>query len=126
MTGLVTSDDTDTLLAPVAIPNAAITRQEWVYRQLKEAILGGQFVPGRSVPWRGIAAMLDVSLTPVREAMRRLVAERALESHGNRRVTVPKMTPRKLDELCSVRIALETLAAERALPAIDSERIARL
>jgi len=126
MTGLVTSDDTGTLLAPVAIPNAAITRQEWVYRQLKEAILGGQFVPGRSVTLRGIAAMLDVSLTPVREAMRRLVAERALESHGNRRVTVPKMTPRKLDELCSVRIALETLAAERALPAIDSERMTRL
>lgn len=120
------NDDKDTLLAPVAIASGLITRQEWVYQQLKEAILGGQFVPGRSVTLRGIAAMLDVSLTPVREAMRRLVAERALESHGNRRVTVPKMTPSKLDELCSVRVALETLAAERALHAIDDERIARL
>src|SRR5690625_2794966 len=103
MTSSVTSDDVGTLLTPVSIPNGPITRQEWAYRQLKEAILGGQFVPGRSVTLRGIAAMLDVSLTPVREAMRRLVAERALEAHGNRRVTVPKMTPRKLDELCSVR-----------------------
>lgn len=118
--------DKETVLTPVTIPETIITRQEWVYRQLKEAILGGQFVPGRSVTLRGIATMLDVSLTPVREALRRLVAERALEAHGNRRVSVPKMTSEKLAEICAVRVSLETLAAERALPAIDNERLARL
>ncbi|WP_435102709.1 GntR family transcriptional regulator [Arhodomonas sp. AD133] len=116
----------ETLLTPVALDEEAITRQEWVYRQLKEAILSGQFVPGRSVTLRGIAAMLDVSPTPVREALRRLVAERALEAHGNRRVSVPRMTREKLDDLCATRVALETLAAERALPSIDNERLDRL
>lgn len=104
----------------------SITVQEWVYRQLKERILMGQFVPGRSVTLRGIASMLDVSPTPVREALRRLVSERALEVHGNRRVSVPRMTRRKFDDLCAVRVALETLAAERALPYVDAERLARL
>lgn len=118
--------DKPTILRPVPIDDAAITRQEWVYRQLREAILSGQFVPGRSVTLRGIAAMLGVSPTPVREALRRLVAERALETHGNRRVSVPEMTREKLEDLCAVRVALETLAAERAMPAIGRDRVALL
>ncbi|WP_070988576.1 GntR family transcriptional regulator [Halofilum ochraceum] len=106
--------------------DGAITVQEWVYRQLKERILTGQFVPGRSVTLRGIAAMLEVSPTPVREALRRLVSERALEVHGNRRVSVPTMTRRKFDDLCAVRVSLETLAAERAMPHIDAGHLERL
>ncbi|TCO83471.1 GntR family transcriptional regulator [Plasticicumulans lactativorans] len=102
------------------------TLQEWVYKQLRHAIMTGHFVPGHSVTIRGVAEMLGVSLMPVREALRRLVAERALELLANRRVTVPRMTPAKLDELCAARIALETLAAIRALPAIDAERLAEL
>lgn len=111
--------------APLAQP-AGLTRQEWVYRQLRDAILSGRFVPGRSVTLRGIAGMLGTSPTPVREAIRRLVAERALVSHGNRRVSVPRMTPAKLDELCAARAALEVMAAERALPGIDPACLGRL
>lgn len=116
---------------PVTLPDtdaqaSGLTRQEWVYRQLRAAILGGHFVPGRSVTLRGIAGMLGTSLTPVREAIRRLVAERALVAHGNRRVSVPRMTPAKLDELCAVRASLEVMAAERSLPLQDAARLQRL
>ena len=104
----------------------SITIQEWVYRQVKEHILLGRFVPGRSVTLRGIASMLNVSPTPVREALRRLVSERALTVHGNRRVGVPSMTRRRFDDLCTVRISLETLAAERAMPHVDAARIEHL
>lgn len=114
-----------TALYPSA-DDSAITVQEWVYRQLKERILTGQFVPGRSVTLRGIASMLEVSPTPVREALRRLASERALEVHGNRRVSVPTMSRRKFDDLCAVRVSLETLAAERAMPHIDAEHLERL
>ncbi|MFP8967511.1 GntR family transcriptional regulator [Pokkaliibacter sp. CJK22405] len=96
------------------------TLQEWVYRALRQAIMTGQFKPGHSITIRGAAALLDVSLMPVREALRRLVAERALELQANRRVTVPRMTPDKLEELAGARIALETLAAVRALPRVDA------
>ncbi len=102
------------------------TLQEWVYQQLRQAIMVGRFVPGRSVTIRGVAEMLGVSLMPVREALRRLVAEHALELLANRRVSVPQMTPPKLDELCAARLALEPLAAVRALPAIDAARLAEL
>jgi len=102
------------------------TLQEWVYRQLRHAIMCGHFVPGHAVTMRGVARMLDVSPMPVREALRRLVAEGALALLPNRRVAVPAMPPARFDELCSARIALETVAAERALPGIDADRLARL
>lgn len=126
MSATAATPDDNTIITPSDISKTAITRQEWVYRQLKQALLDGQFVPGRSVTLRGIASMLDVSLTPVREALRRLVAERALISHGNRRVSVPNMTPDKLAEICAVRVSLETLAATRALPVFDADRLAQL
>ena len=113
-------------ILPLNERQAHETVQEWVYQQLREAIMTGYFVPGRSVTLRGVAAMLNVSLMPVREALRRLVAERALEALSNRRVTVPQMSQIRLEELCEARIALETLAAERALPGIDGERLALL
>lgn len=102
------------------------TQQERVYAQLREAILSGHFVPGRSVTLRGVAQMLGVSPMPVREALRRLTAERALELLANRRVAVPMMSLPKLEEICDARVVLETAAAERALPNIGSEELAIL
>lgn len=103
-----------------------ITRQQSVYRELREAILSGKFVPGRSVTLRGVASMLDVSVTPVRAALHQLVAEQALEALDNRRVRVPHMTQKRLDEICTARIALETVAAVRALPYVDAALIERM
>ena len=99
---------------------------EQVFRQLREAIAVGQFVPGKSVTLRGIAEDLGVSPMPVRDAIRRLVAERALEMHENRRVSVPRMTRRRFDELVIARTLLEPEAAVRALPFIDSKIIEKL
>jgi DNA-binding GntR family transcriptional regulator len=56
-----------------------------------------------------------MSAPSVREALRRLTAERALELLSNRRVAVPIMTITKLEEICDARIALETAAAELEL-----------
>ena len=101
--------------------NASVhkTEQERVYHQLREAIMRGEFEPGHSVTLRGIAEMLGVSLTPVRESLRRLTTERALELLDNRRISVPKMNPEKLEELYHTRVALESLAMQKALPHID-------
>lgn len=108
---------------PVTTRGDGETLQEWVYQRLRYAILSGVFRPGVSVTMRGLAEELDVSLMPVREALRRLVAEHALTLLPNRRVTVPQMTPGRFDELCATRIALECLAAERAMLAVDEKRL---
>jgi DNA-binding GntR family transcriptional regulator len=99
------------------------TQQERVYARLREAILNGQFLPGHSVTLRGVAKMLDVSPMPVREALRRLTTERALELQANRRIAVPLMTLPKLQEIVDARVALETGAAARALDNIDGRAL---
>jgi DNA-binding GntR family transcriptional regulator len=59
-------------------------------------------------------------MMPVREALRRLVAERALDLLPNRRVAVPAMTPDAFRDLIEARVALEVLAARRAFPETDA------
>lgn len=103
-----------------------MTAQEWVYQELRRAIMHGTVPPGRAITVRAISDSLGVSSMPVREALKRLVAERALSLMDNRRMCVPLMTPARFDELLSARIALETLAAERALPMLNDERLGRL
>lgn len=85
-----------------------------VYDSLRDALTAGRFTPGQKLSFRFIAGLLGVSLTPVREAIRRLVAEGALEMRPNRSVRVPLMTRAKILELRDIRIALEGLAVEKA------------
>lgn len=103
-----------------------LTLQEKVFQRLRYDIMIGNFEPGKAVTIRGLAEELGTSPMPVREALRRLVAERALELLPNRRVTVPKMTPDKYRELADARVAMESLAARRALPLIDAEKLQTL
>ncbi|MGD9509580.1 MAG: GntR family transcriptional regulator [Geminicoccaceae bacterium] len=92
------------------------TAHERVYRELSTAIITGRFVPGRPVTLRGVATNLGVSPMPVREALRQLVAERALVMFDNRRVAVPSMSPARFAELCLARTLLEPQLATLALP----------
>lgn len=102
------------------------TVQQWVFRQLRRSVMSGRFPPGQAVTIRGLAEALGVSAMPVREALRRLVAERALVLLDNRRVRVPEMTARRFDELVTVRTLLECEAAARALPFADAAFRGRL
>lgn len=103
-----------------------ITVQERVYRELRTALAQGQLAPGHPVTLRGLAEVLDVSPMPVRDAVRRLVAEGALVKLSNRRITVPAVTRETFEEICRARLALEPEAAMRALPGIDEERLSIL
>ncbi len=102
------------------------TAGERVYRTVRARIIGGQIAPGRAVTLRGLAADLDVSPMPVREAIRRLVAEGALEVSATRRLAVPQMTQAKFEELVLARERLEPAAARLALPHIDRKLAAKL
>ena len=95
--------------------------QERVYQQLRFDIMTGKFVPGKAVTIRGLAEEMGTSPMPVREALRRLVAEQALQLLPNRRVTVPDMNVEKYREIAEARVALEPLAARRAFPYITEE-----
>ena len=97
----------------------AVTITQWVYDTLRNAVLHGQIPPGRALTIRELAKLMDVSTMPVREALKRLVAEGALAFLENRRIMVPHMTAMRFSELIEARIALETHAAVRALPYLN-------
>ena len=99
---------------------------EVVYRTLRTRILDGVLAPGVALTLRGVADDLGVSMTPVREAVRRLVAERALELTRSGRVLVPEPDGERLEELFHARALLEPELARRALPGADQGLIQRL
>jgi DNA-binding GntR family transcriptional regulator len=113
-------------LAEVVALDRVETLTERAFVQLREALMSGAFSPGQRITIRTIAAALGISPTPAREALGRLVAERALEFGPNRTVYVPKLTPEKVREIYKVRLALEVMAAEAAMPAFDREKCADL
>jgi DNA-binding GntR family transcriptional regulator len=108
------------------IPAADTLLRTQVYDSLRDALTAGRFTPGQKLSFRFIARTLGVSLTPVREAIRRLVAEGALEMRPSRSVRVPLMTKDKLLELRDIRMSLEGLATAKAAACTTPAQIVRL
>ncbi len=107
-------------------PRAGIPTHDWVYRTLRRRIMGGGLAPGEAVTLRGLATELAVSMTPAREAVRRLVAERALEMTPTGRAMAPRMTRARFEELTEARELLEPALALRAAPNAGKPLISRL
>lgn len=90
------------------------TVQTQVAVRLREALMQGRFGPGEALKIRDIADAFQTSTQPVREAIKQLVAEKALEALPNRSARVPLLSAEKLDDLIQVRIAVEGLAVALA------------
>ena len=99
--------------------SAGLPTHEMTYRALKELLLFGEIAPGQAVTIQGLVARLEVGMTPVREALRRLISEGALEFQGNRRVSVPILTPENLSELKFARAMIERELTLKAFSNID-------
>lgn len=95
---------------------------ERVYAALCGALIEGQIAPLKPVSLRALAQGLGVSAMPVREAVRRLIAERALELQpSNQRLRVPDMGPKRLAQLRAARIWVEGELAAAACACLDPE-----
>ncbi len=103
-----------------------VPTHEITYVQLRDMVLMGGLAPGQAVTIQGLIRDLGAGMTPVREALRRLTAEGALQLHGNRRVSVPRLTPALLDEIAFVRLTIEPRIAELAAPRLTAGAIAEL
>ncbi len=91
--------------------------------ELRTAIMAGRFRPGEKLTIRAVAAALEISLTPAREALFNLVAEGALESGPNGSVHVPTLDEARITEITRIRLALEGLAAREAALLMDDAAI---
>lgn len=102
------------------------TQREWVYHRIRFALMAGRYQPGDKVTIGQLTSSLGVSMTPVREALRRLAAERALEMNPNRSVTVPKLSREEVLAVRQIREQLEGYAARLAARRITPTQIRRL
>ena len=97
-----------------------------VYRQLRTRIMHGDIPPGQALTLRGVARDYEVSMTPVREAVRRLVAEGALTMSSSGRMGTPELSAERIEELAALRALIEVELASRALPRAHMALIERL
>jgi DNA-binding GntR family transcriptional regulator len=88
--------------------------------------MAGNFDPGQTLTIASLAETFGTSNMPVREALRRLAAENALEVAANGSARIPIVTLARLDDLCRARIAVEGLAAELGIPRLTATDIATL
>jgi DNA-binding GntR family transcriptional regulator len=102
------------------------TLRDHAYARLREALLTGAFAPGEKLTIRGLAAAFGMSPTPIREAVGRLAAERAIETIPNSFMRVPLLSADALRELRDIRVALEGLATERAASRITPAELAEV
>ncbi|MGX9354973.1 GntR family transcriptional regulator [Roseobacteraceae bacterium S113] len=104
----------------------AAAAHDQVYRRLRTRIMHGEMAPGEALTLRGIGKEFDVSMTPAREAVRRLVAEGALQLSSSGRVSTPELSNERIEELAALRALIEVELASRALPRAHIALIERL
>jgi DNA-binding GntR family transcriptional regulator len=96
------------------VPIVRETVQQRVYRQLRDLLMRGRFQPGQPLLIHDLADAFGTSAQPVREAIRQLVAEKALVASPNRSACVPVIDRERMEDLRRARIAIEGLAVELA------------
>lgn len=107
-------------------PDPVGAAHDRVYRTLRARIMHGEIAPGEALTLRGIGKEFGVSMTPAREAARRLVAEGALFLSSSGRISTPELSNERIEELATLRALLEPELASRALPRAHFALIERL
>lgn len=119
-------NDERAIKQPSLRPIVRETVTDQVYARLRDGIMRGELAPGQNVTIQGLAVDLGVSAMPVREALHRLSATRALMVLSGRSVGVPELSVERLADLRRVRREIEGLAAAWAALSAARQDIAAL
>jgi DNA-binding GntR family transcriptional regulator len=99
---------------------------ERVYRRMKEMIISGELPPHTRLVELQFAAEFGVSRTPVREALKRLTADKLVHADPVRGLVVHEPEPHEIQDVYLVRDVLEGLATRLAAQRITNEELQRL
>ena len=106
-------------LKPVKKENLSVR----VYNEIRNALINGQYEPGERLIIGELAAEMGVSITPVREAIFRLISEQGLEMQAATAVYVPYVNSEKLREIQQIRFHLEGMGAAEAAKNITRKQL---
>lgn len=107
-------------------PNVYLPLRDVVFQTLREAILKGELQPGERLMELQLASKLGVSRTPIREAIRMLEQEGLAVTIPRRGAEVAKMTEKDMEDVLTIREALDILAVQLAADNINREQLSEL
>lgn len=102
------------------------TLSDSIVTLLRDRILTEVYKDGQKLNEVALATELNISRTPVREAFKQLESEGLVVSIPNKGVYVKAFTPRDIDDMFEIRIALEGLAIELAIDRMDEKHLSRI
>ncbi len=94
---------------------AGASKTEWVYRELRKRIIVGDIPSGAQLFENAVAQEMEVSRTPIREALRKLVSEGMVQAIPRAGYIVESLSAADIRDLYAVRTAIEQIAAKWAL-----------
>jgi len=103
-----------------------ITLNERVYQRLRSSLAGGKLMPSSRLDEETLGRELGVSRTPIREAIGKLTKEGFVEYRPYQGNFVRSFSAAQVDDLYTVRQALESLAVRLAVPRLSDADIRRL
>lgn len=109
-------------LKPIKKENLSIR----VYHEIRNALINGQYEPGERLIIGELAKEMGVSITPVREAIFRLISEQALEIQTATAIYVPYVNSEKYWEIQQIRFHLEGMGAAEAAKKISKKELDNL
>jgi DNA-binding GntR family transcriptional regulator len=112
--------------SPAPTPLEISSVEDGVYRALRSEIGRLDLAPGQRLPLEELAGRFQVSLTPVRHALRRLESEGLVVSLPRRGSRVAPLSVEELEEIQALRLGLETFLARRGAEAITAEALAEM
>jgi DNA-binding GntR family transcriptional regulator len=103
---------------------ATRTNHQFVREALRHAILSGEYAPGTRLVQADLAKQLDVSTTPVREALRDLAADGLVRLDAYRGALVQPLDADEIEEIYQLLKVLEPLSIERAVRFVTEAELA--
>lgn len=109
----------------IAKGHRSMTAQEFVLKTLRDALMDGTLAAGTRLVQSELAAQLEVSITPVREALRDLAAEGLVTITPNRGTLVKALDVDEVREIYELRCTLEPLMVRRIMNKVSGRDLDR-
>lgn len=109
-----------------AADTTPLTYSDYVFDQLRADIVNGALAPRAKLAMKDLMARYKVGLSPIREALHRLVGEGFVQTVGQRGFTVPPLSLEDLEDLTALRALVEEAAVRQALERGDDAWEARI
>jgi DNA-binding GntR family transcriptional regulator len=101
---------------------------EFAYEKIKEDILTGKYHQGEKLSAHKIAESLNISQTPIKEALNRLASEGFIEAIPRHGMILKRLSVKDISDMLNVRMMMEMYSAKLAVQNIDKhpEAVARM